>query len=276
MNAEKQPASAESELCRRFAELVDTVRILRSPSGCPWDRAQTLDSIKKNLVEECCEVLDAMDAHDTDALREELGDLLLQILLQAQICHEQGLFSLQDIITSLHAKLVRRHPHVFGDARAGTPEQALASWQSAKAREGIKRESLLGTTPRHLPALSEAQKVQRRAAEVGFDWPGAAGVLRKLREETAETEKALGSSDQTRREHELGDLLFTVVNLCRHAGVEAEAALRKATRRFRSRFLHIQARLEAEGRDISRCSLQELDRLWEEAKQQEASDRSSR
>lgn len=256
-------------LAENFISLLTTVRKLRSPEGCPWDRAQTLQTIKKNLLEECCEVLEAIDADNPAALKEELGDLLLQVLLQSEICREQGQFELGEVIATLQEKLVNRHPHVFGRTSARTPEEALASWHAAKRSEKGSEPSVIGSIPRYLPALAKAQKVQRRAAEVGFDWPDTAGVVTKIQEELEELRAALARGEKSRVADELGDLLFSVVNLCRHVGVEAEEALQRAVARFVSRFNKLEARLKSAGREIRHCSLAEMDRIWEEIKKAE-------
>ena len=255
-------------LPRAFAELVRTVQILRSPQGCPWDRAQTLQSLKANLVEECCEVIDAIERNDAAELKEELGDLLLQVLMQSQICTEQETFTLADVIHSLNQKLIRRHPHVFGDRSADTPEQALATWESVKHSEKRPPSSVIGRLPRILPALRKAQKIQKRVATVGFDWPDIRGVLEKVREELHEVEDELKAPVRERLEKELGDLLFAVVNLCRRLDIDAEDALQAAVRRFCERFQRLERILAEQGRNPEECSLTELDEIWEKIKEE--------
>ena len=240
----------------------DTIARLRAPGGCPWDREQTHQSLRPHLLEETYETLAALDADDTDALREELGDLLLQIVLQAQIAVEAGEFSLAQVIEGIDAKIKHRHPHVFGDVVVADVAGVMHNWEEIK-REEKGKHSLLGGVPRSLPALARAQAIQKRVARVGFDWPDAEGVIAKIAEEVAELREAQGGKE---REEELGDLLFSVVNLARWLSVDAESALRGACQQFIQRFSGMEELCRERGLDLSELSLAEQDELWEEVK----------
>lgn len=268
----------------RFADLVSVMARLRGEGGCPWDREQTPASLKPYIVEEAYEVLEAVDdlgpaaAGDAPAgaealahLREELGDLLLQVVFQAEIATQRGWFTVGEVIGGIVDKLVRRHPHVFGDRRVDSPTDALANWEQiklaerrAKATDG--RASALDGVPRHLPALLLAQRVSDKAARVGFDWPDLAGVLAKVDEERGELAEALAGGRRERIAAELGDVLFALVNVGRFVGVPAEEALRAATSRFAARFRRMETDLAAEGRTVSGADPADLDRRWEAAK----------
>lgn len=278
------PRSDDDRLRFRFFErLHETVRILRSPEGCPWDREQTHASLRKHLIEETYEVLEAIDDDDPEAMCEELGDLLLQVMLHAQIEEETGTFTVWDVIAGLNEKLIRRHPHVFGERKADNADEALRTWQSIKAEEkrgkaaaspdGDKAASRLDGIPRDLPAVLAAYKLQKKAAEVGFDWNRAGDVLAKVEEEIneirqlVETDKArpAGHGAENLAE-ELGDLLFAAVNAARFLQVDPEAALASANRKFIRRFQHIERRLEASGRTFAETDLDEMEKWWQEAK----------
>jgi tetrapyrrole methylase family protein / MazG family protein len=251
-----------------ITRLLEVVDRLRGEDGCPWDRAQTLETLKPHLIEECYEVLDAVDAGDPETHAEELGDVLLHIALHSRIRAEEGAFDFNAVAHRIADKLIRRHPHVFGKTRVADTEQVLANWEAIKATEhgeDTPRSALAGV-PRHLPALQRAQRIQVRAARVGFDWERAADVLAKVREETAECAAAQAAGDTAALEDELGDLLFAVVNMARFAGIDAEGALRNTADRFSRRFRHIEARVRAQGKALSDCSLSELDGYWDEAK----------
>lgn len=244
----------------------ETVAHLRAPEGCPWDREQTPQSLRPHLLEEAFETLQALDHEDVQALREELGDLLLQIVLQAQIATEGGEFTMADVIAGINAKILRRHPHVFGDLKVGGVDQVLANWEALKAAERAENgeaSGLLGGVPVGLPALAQAAEIQSRVARVGFDWPAIEGVRAKVREEMQEVEAARSRDEQNA---EVGDLLFAVVNYARWLKVDPEAALREANTRFRRRFGELEAAAEKQGRRISEMGPAELDRLWEAAK----------
>lgn len=251
------------------ARLVETLARLRGPGGCAWDRAQTHASMKQNLVEETYEVIEAIDSGDDARLREELGDLLLQVAFHCQMASEEGRFDLADVAEAVTEKLRRRHPHVFGDATASTPEEVLAQWHRQKREERGKAGGVLHGVPASLPALLRAYELQKRAAKVGFDWKRAEDVLAKVREELEELAEASQRGDAGALAEEVGDLLFSVVNLARRYGVEPEEALRRTTAKFVRRFEEMEARLAQEGRSPEECTLEELDALWNEAKQGE-------
>jgi MazG family protein len=243
---------------------------LRDPAGgCPWDREQDFRSIAPHTLEEAYEVADAIERGDLDALREELGDLLFQVAFHSQLASEQGAFAFDDVVEAICDKLTRRHPHVFADARIADAAEQTRAWERYKADERRikgRGDGALADVPRALPALSRARKLGARAADAGFDWPDAAGPRAKIGEELAELDSAAGGDDPARLEAELGDLLFSVVNLARHLGVDPESALRRANDRFARRFEHLERALAAEGRSPAATSAEQLDRLWEAAK----------
>jgi tetrapyrrole methylase family protein/MazG family protein len=253
-----------------FETLQEIVAHLRAPEGCPWDREQTHQSLRANLLEETYEVLEAIDADDPAAMREEFGDLLLQVVLQSQIGLEAGEFSLAEVIAGIGAKLIRRHPHVFGDVKVRGVADVLDNWEKLKAAERGQSakpdKGTLGTVPRGLPALLQAVTYQRRAGRVGFDWPDITGVKAKVTEEILEVE---ASPAGDAREEEIGDLLFAAVNWARWLEVEPETALRRANTKFARRFAHMEAAARAQGRPLAEMNLGELDALWEAAKRAE-------
>jgi tetrapyrrole methylase family protein/MazG family protein len=239
---------------------------LRAPDGCPWDQKQTLASLRPHLLEEAYEVLTAIDQDDPQALREELGDLLLMILMLSQIASEEGAFRLPEVVADIHHKIVRRHPHVFGDLNIPDEEGVLVNWEKLKERERAangEHKGLLDGVALALPALQQALEIQGRAARVGFDWSETESVWGKVDEEIAELRAATDNGEQ---EAELGDLLFAITNLARHLGVDPEAALRGTNNRFRRRFQHIERQAQNQNRAVSELSLEEMDRFWEEAK----------
>lgn len=249
----------------KFERLVAIMARLRAPGGCPWDREQTFDSIKPFLLEETYEVLDAVDERNWSGLEEELGDLVLQAVFFARMAQDEGRFHIGDSLDAISDKLIRRHPHVFGDGSASTPDEVKKKWDEIKAEEKRKRgespKTLLGGVPRNLPALVEAQRLTAKAAQVGFDWRNAEEVLEKLREEVGELAEARAAGSQAEIEGELGDLLFVVVNLARFLRVDPEQALRKTNSKFRRRFGHIERNAELPGASIER-----MEELWLEAK----------
>jgi tetrapyrrole methylase family protein / MazG family protein len=251
-----------------FARLVEIMATLRSPIGCPWDREQTPDTLKPYLIEETYEVLEALEAKDLQALKEELGDLLLQIVFHSQLMAEAGIFTIDDVAQAIADKLVRRHPHVFGDVKVKDADEVVQNWTKIKAKEkaGKADRSILAGVPHGAPALIQAQRLGEKASRVGFDWTSAAEVLKKVEEETGELAATLSAQDPARQEHELGDLLFALTNLARHLNLDAETALRKAGKRFSSRFRYIEAQLAQQDEDIHHASLTRLEELWEEAK----------
>lgn len=255
----------------RFERLVEIMARLRAPDGCPWDRQQTFDTIKPYLVEETYEVLEAIDARDWAALKEELGDLLLQAVFFAQMASEQKLFTISDAIDAIVTKLLRRHPHVFGGGTARTAEEVKQRWDEIKAAEslekGLPAGRLLDAVPRSQPALAEAMQISSKVARVGFDWPDTDEVLGKLHEELDELARArAGEAPAEAIEDEIGDILFVIVNIARHLKVDAEQALRKANAKFRRRFAYLEDKLTAEGRALAGTPLEEMEALWQEAK----------
>ena len=251
-----------------FARLVEIMATLRSPTGCPWDREQTPDSLKPYLVEETYEVLDALEAKDLPAFKEELGDLLLQIVFHSQLMAEAGVFTIEDVAQAITDKLVRRHPHVFGDVKVQDANEVVQNWVKIKAKEkaGKADRSVLAGVPQGAPALIQAQRLGEKASQVGFDWTSAADVFQKVEEETRELAATLTTQSPEQQEHELGDLLFAITNLARHLNLDAETALRKAGKRFSARFRYIETKLEDNGEDIHQTSPARLETLWEEAK----------
>jgi MazG family protein len=259
-----------------FAELVRIMQRLRAPGGCPWDLKQTFDSIKPYTLEETYEVLDAIDARDWDGLKEELGDFILQAVFYAEIAASEGLFQIADSLRAINQKLIRRHPHVFADATAETPEDVKVRWDEIKRQEKSgqakpQSASILEGVPRSLPALVEAEKISSKAAAVGFEWPNISGVLEKLQEEAKELTHARENLSTAEVEHEIGDLLFTVANLARFLKIDPEQALRKTNARFRKRFAFVEA--EA-GDEISRTPLDRLEASWQQAKRTEKTSQS--
>jgi tetrapyrrole methylase family protein/MazG family protein len=254
----------------KFQMLVDLMARLRAPDGCPWDREQTFDTIKPFLLEETYEVLEAIDTRDWPELAAELGDLLLQAVFFSQMAAEQNLFAIGDVLDAINQKLVRRHPHVFGDETARTEGDVRKRWAEIKDEEKERRGNagggLLASLPRALPALVEAQQITSRAAQAGFDWPGPAQVLDKLHEELAEFDQARQGGRREELEDELGDLLFVIVNLARFVKVDPEQALRKTNAKFRRRFAYVERRLAERGKTPAGSTLEEMDALWEEAK----------
>ncbi len=253
-----------------FEGFQELVAHLRAPEGCPWDREQTHQTLRRNLIEEAYEALAALDAEDPDLMREEFGDLLLQIVLHAQIASEYGEFTMAEVIQGIHTKLVSRHPHVFGDVDLGDAEAVIVNWERIKAKErsakGDNDKGLLDSIPVALPALTQAETFQKRAARVGFDWDDIQGVIDKICEEVEEVRSA--STDEERAA-EIGDLLFAIVNLARWLDADPEAVLRATNLKFRERFRYIEQHAKAAGRELSEMNLAEMDALWDEAKKNE-------
>ncbi len=258
-------------------KLVELVERLRGENGCPWDREQTRESLKPMLIEEAYEVLDALDGASPSELKDELGDLLFQVVFHAQIAQEKGEFQLADIIDRLHEKMVRRHPHVFGDADLKTSLDVLKNWEDIKAAEkGVEssskpdsEKSLLDGIPSQLPALHAAYQITAKAARVGFDWPRLEDILKKLDEECTELLQARDHQDSKKVAEEVGDLLFVAVNIARALGVDPETALRRSNRKFNRRFRYIEWKIKSQGRELRDTSLEEMDGLWNEAKKKE-------
>lgn len=250
-----------------FDTLVTIMRKLRAPGGCPWDAEQTHKSLKRYLVEETYEVIEAIDADSPELLKEELGDLLLQPVFHAAIAEESGAFTIDDVIQTLCDKLIRRHPHVFGDITIADSAAQVENWEQIKKQEkGELRKSALSGVPPDLPALLKAQKITEKAARVGFDWEHADQVFAKVVEELHEFEEAWAENDNAHMEDELGDLLFAIVNLGRFLSIEPEEALRKTIARFQNRFQHVEDTLHTQGRNMKEATLQEMDQYWEQAK----------
>lgn len=254
----------------RFERLVAIMARLRAPGGCPWDREQSYDTIKPYTIEETYEVLDAVDRRDYAGLCEELGDFMLQAVFYAQIAQEDGRFSIADSLDAINEKLVRRHPHVFSDGDAKTSDQVLKRWEEIKAVEKSDRgevvKGCLDGIPRALPALMEGLKISQKVAKKGFEWPDFDQVLEKFHEETAELAEARAHGSQDEIEDELGDLLFTVVNMARWLKVDPEQALRRTNAKFRARFAHVEQSLAAQGKTLEQSTLEEMETLWQQAK----------
>lgn len=256
---------------KQFQQLLEIMARLRSPDGCPWDREQTFDSIKPYTLQETYEVLDAIDRRDWPGLSEELGDFLLQAAFYAQMASEAGLFSMEDCLTAINEKLVRRHPHVFGTVDAHTADEVKQNWDAIKATEKKDRSSqpLLDSIPRAQPALVESLQISSKAAKSGFEWPDINGVLEKMTEELQELAEARETASIDKVEHEIGDLLFTLVNVARFLKIDPEQALRKTNLRFRKRFGHVEQSLRAQGKTLEAASLDEMEALWQQAKEGE-------
>jgi len=249
-----------------FDEFVEVIAALRAPDGCPWDREQTHRSIAKNMVEEAYEAVHAIEDDDIAELRDELGDVLLQVVLHAQIAADEGEFTIDDVVAAISAKIVRRHPHVFGEeVAANTASEVLANWDQIKAGERAqKRQGLLDTVPHALPALMRAQQISRKAVSAGFEWETLDDVWDKVHEEIDELKATEPGSPEAA--DEIGDVLFTVVNLARKQGIDAETALRATCDKFRSRWSAMEVAAEGQGRDVSDLSLAEQEALWQQAK----------
>jgi tetrapyrrole methylase family protein/MazG family protein len=281
----KQAPAATSEKDKRAQRLTvtDLLKImarLRGPAGCPWDREQTANTLKKHLIEEAYEALEAIEAGTPEGLKEELGDLLLQIIFLSRIAEEKGQFNFLEVVHTLAEKLIRRHPHVFPPAdeqgtrtKPKTARDVVKVWGAAKESEGkyAKRKSLLDGLPLSLPALERARRISERAARVGFDWPNIEGVWEKVQEELAELQKAGQASSPESVEEELGDLFFALVNWARFKGISAEEALRKANRRFMERFRQVESELRRRGKTPEISTLEEMDHIWNETKKKSKS-----
>jgi len=252
---------------RSFDELVQLMTTLRGPNGCPWDRKQTLPSLKPFIIEESYEVVDAIDRDDRLDLCEELGDFLLQAVFVAELTREEGSFDIYDSVTAIYEKLVRRHPHVFGDVEAHDAEQVLVNWEKLKNEERkAENKSVLAGVPQSLPALLKAARLTEKAARVGFDWRRTEEVFSKIDEEIGELREAISSGDESKVHDEIGDLLFTIANIARKLNVNAEEALQSSNRKFTRRFESMEASVREDGRNLDQLSLEQMDALWDEAK----------
>jgi len=247
----------------QFATLVDIIARLRAPDGCPWDRKQTHASLRENLLEECYEVLEALDEGNSGKLCDELGDLLMQVVLHTQIATEAEEFELGDVISSINAKLIHRHPHIFGSRKVKDAEEVALNWEVLKQEERPSDTSILASVPKQMPALGYSQEIQRRVAQAGFDWEDIDGVIDKLAEEVGEFKRA---DSQKEKALEFGDLLFTLVNIARRLGIDLEAALRQANQRFYRRFTYMEEVCRKRGINLAELSFDEQNKLWEEAK----------
>ncbi|MDP5276952.1 nucleoside triphosphate pyrophosphohydrolase [Chengkuizengella axinellae] len=266
--------SDESLLNKSFERLREVVRILRSPEGCPWDQEQTHQSIRKNLIEETYEVLETIDEQDSEAMCEELGDLLMQVMLHAQMEEELGSFTIDDVVSGLNEKLIRRHPHVFGDKAADNSEEALRNWEQMKKEEKLKKGidvdniSILSSVPSGMPSLMKALEYQKRAAKVGFDWDNIDQVFEKVMEELNELKEELQTSNHPeRKKEELGDLIFSFINLARFLKMDPDEAISIANQKFFARFSFIEQELRLRGKKIDQTNILEMEKLWQEAKQ---------
>ena len=272
MPSRREPTSAAA-VGAKFERLVEVMRALRAPTGCPWDREQTLSSLRSFVLEEAYEVAEAIDLADSKALRDELGDLVFEVVFLAQVSSESGCFGIADALDAVTEKLVRRHPHVFDERKAGTPaattSEVAQKWEEIKAREQTdagREPSLLGNIPAALPSLLRANRLGRRAATVGFDWSTPQAVLDKIEEEIAELRKASQAGTPTQVEEEIGDLLFAVASLARHHKVEPETALLGANRKFAERFAELEHRFRDRGIPLRHASLEEMEHEWEKIK----------
>lgn len=248
------------------SRLQEIVTRLRAPDGCPWDREQTHSSLRSSLVEECYEVVEAINREDDPNLQEELGDILLHVVMHSHLANEREAFTFEQVVETVCEKLIRRHPHVFGDTSAENSQQVLKQWEQIKRQEKGAEASVLAGLPAALPALMRAQNAQKKAARVGFDWESASPVYDKIEEEMAEVREAVANHDAQAVEEEIGDLLFSVVNLARKLKVDSETALTSATSKFVSRFQAVEAALAETGRKIEEASPEEMNRLWDEHK----------
>lgn len=256
-----------------FAAFVDTIAALRAPNGCPWDREQTHESIARNMIEEAYEAVDAIEQHDAAHLREELGDVLLQVVLQSQIAADAGEFTVADVCRDVNAKMIRRHPHVFGEAAAGSAEDVLSIWDNVKLAEksaadaqAEEPEGLLDSVPVGFPALLQAYKISRKAVAAGFEWDTVEDVWAKVEEEIAEFKQACRFDDAQAKELEFGDVLFSLVNVARKEGIDAETALRATCRKFRERWAFMEGAAWGQGKRIEELDMDEMQQLWDQAK----------
>ncbi|MGN7313240.1 nucleoside triphosphate pyrophosphohydrolase [Alkalicoccobacillus gibsonii] len=262
------PVRDESLLREEFATLRQVIATLRGPNGCPWDKKQTHESLKPYLIEEAYEVLDAIDQQDDEHLVEELGDVLLQVMLHAQIGEDAGWFSIQDVVAAVTNKMIRRHPHVFGEGTAHTAEDVLTNWDAIKkAEKGDAETSLLTDIPTALPGLMKAIALQKKAAKVGFDWGNVEPIWDKLDEELTEWKDELAGADKQKMEAELGDVLFTIANVARFYKLDAEQAIAQTNMKFKKRFEYIEERVKEQGKQVTELSLDELESIWQESKQ---------
>lgn len=264
------PPAPSDLLNHTFTRLKEVISTLRGPQGCDWDKAQTHESLREYLLEEAYELIDAINEQDDEGIIEELGDVLLQVMLHSQIGEDDGYFTIDDVIKTITTKMIHRHPHVFSDTRVDSVEEIDKNWEQLKYEEkGDKRQSILDGVPKHLPALLKAFKLQKKAAKVGFDWDNAQDIWDKLDEEVEEVQEAIQNIDQTEMINELGDVLFVVVNLARFYKINPELALEESNQKFISRFTYIERQLKERGKDINNTSQEEMDSFWDQAKRKE-------
>ncbi|OMH41197.1 nucleoside triphosphate pyrophosphohydrolase [Desulfurobacterium indicum] len=254
----------------KFEDLVKIMEMLRSKNGCPWDRKQTYETLLPYLLEETYEYIDAVKEKDFKNMKEELGDILLQVVFHSQIAREEGKFSINEVIDEICRKLIFRHPHVFGDRKdIKNAQDVLTAWDELKKAEGKEQKSTFDGIPKSLPPLERAFKIQKRAAKTGFDWNNIKDVLEKVKEELRETENAIEKGTREEIEEEIGDLLFAIVNLARFANVDPAVALHRTNEKFIDRFRKMESLAEKEGKKLSEMSLEEMDKLWESVKKEE-------
>jgi tetrapyrrole methylase family protein / MazG family protein len=259
----RRPVLNAPENLKSFDTLIKIIARLRAPDGCPWDKEQTHQTLRGNLLSETYEVMEALDKSEAAELCEELGDLLLQIVLHAQIAKDDKEFEIGDVIEGISQKLIRRHPHIFGDVKVKDSKDVMQNWEALKKQEKPERKSILSGVPKEMPALAYALEISRRAVRVGFEWPDIKGVLDKVQEEIGEIQAAKDKAEKT---DEIGDLLFTLVNYARWEGIDAETALREANRKFYQRFSKVEELAKQQGKELQQLTLKEWDDLWEEAK----------
>lgn len=252
-------------MTKTFYDIVELSRYLRSPEGCPWDREQTLSSLRTYILEEAYEVIQAIELEDKNEIIEELGDFLFQVVFASQIGSEEKLFDINDVINELHNKLIRRHPHVFGEVRASSADEAVKSWQTEKLKEKTRKRKLL-EIPRAMPSLLRGQRVGEKASQVGFDWDNIHNVIKKVREELEELEEEIVKGNDTEAEKEFGDLVFAICNLSRHMKIDAEISSHAAIDKFVERFGKVEDEVQGRGKKITDLSLEELDQIWNEIK----------
>ncbi|MHA6252897.1 bifunctional methyltransferase/pyrophosphohydrolase YabN [Oceanobacillus sp. CAU 1775] len=262
------PPIAHELLDHKFSRIVEVIQILRSPEGCPWDRKQTHASLREHVIEEVYELIDAIDNEDDDNIIEELGDLLLHVLLHSQIGDDAGYFSIDDVIASITKKMIHRHPHVFDKKKVDSVDEVLTNWDALKKQEnGKENHTILDGIPKHLPALAKAYKLQHKAAKVGFDWKEVTSIWDKLEEEIAEVKVAIENQNAAEMEDEFGDVLFVLVNLMRFYKINPEIALNSTNNKFFSRFNYVEEAIEREGKTVEESTLEEMDKYWDEAKE---------
>ncbi|ASN03734.1 bifunctional methyltransferase/pyrophosphohydrolase YabN [Virgibacillus necropolis] len=264
------PPAPSGMLNHTFNRLREVISTLRGPGGCPWDQAQTHETLREYAIEEVYELIDAIDEQDDEGIIEELGDILLQVMLHSQIGEDNGYFMIDDVIQSITDKMIHRHPHVFSDTKADTVSEVYKTWETIKQEEkGHARPSYLDGVPKHFPSLSKASELQEKAAKVGFEWDNLEPVWQKLEEEIAEVKEAIDNKDDSEIEKEFGDVLFVIANLARYYKINAEVALNQTNQKFMSRFRYIEEKLADEGKQLADASLEEMDNYWNQAKRKE-------